>query len=167
VTRTYQTRAYYSTPEPPPKPNNNPSIHDLVIKDMEDRKAFGLEKYGTILQACNGRKTAVDLHQELLDAVVYSRSLIEEQNAIIRALLLMVQQYLSVEQEPGGLSHWFMTAGEFTLDLLESLGYVEPQKERPEFWQFTQKAIELMDDQPPSPGASNAIADDWQPSNIL
>jgi hypothetical protein len=143
MARTYQTRAYYSTPEPPPKTNDNLSVHDLVIQDMQDRKQFGLDKYGTILQACNGRKTAVDLHQELLDAVVYSRSLIEEQNAIINALLLMAQQYLSITKD-NDLSHWHMTAGEVTLDLLESLGYVEPQ-ERPEFWQFTQKAIELME----------------------
>jgi hypothetical protein len=151
MTRTYQARAYYSTPEPPPIANNNPSIHDLVIQDMQDRKQFGLDKYGTILQACNGRKTVVDLHQELLDAVVYSRSLIEEQNAIIKALLLMCQQYLSISKD-NDLSHWHMTAGEFTLDLLESLGYVQPNKALPEAWQFTEKAIAMLDDKPLSTG---------------
>ena len=78
MTRTYQTRAYYSTPEPPPVPNNNPSIHDLVVADIEDRKQFGLEKYGTLLQAGNGRKGLIDLYQELLDAACYCRLLIEE-----------------------------------------------------------------------------------------
>lgn len=68
----------YSAPEPNPVPNSNPSIHDLVVKDIEDRKRFGLEKYGTLLQAGNGRKGLVDLYQELIDAACYCRLLIEE-----------------------------------------------------------------------------------------
>lgn len=78
MTRTYKTRAFYSTPEPPPTPNNNPSIHDLVIADIEDRKQFGLEKYGTTLQAGNGRRSLVDAYQEILDLAVYLRQHIEE-----------------------------------------------------------------------------------------
>jgi hypothetical protein len=70
----------YSTPEPHPIANTNPSIHDLVIQDVQDRKAFGLSKYGTILQANNGRKSLIDLYQELLDAACYCRLLIEEEN---------------------------------------------------------------------------------------
>lgn len=145
MTRINHTHANHSIPEPPPIANNNPSVHDLVIKDVQDRKQFGLDKYGTLLQLGNGRKTAVDLHQELLDAVVYSRLLIEEQNAIIKALLLMVQQYLSVSESSDDLSHWHMTAGEFTLNLLESLGYVKPHETLLNSWQFTQKAIDLME----------------------
>ena len=59
-------------------PNDNPSIHDLVIKDIEDRKQFGLEKYGTLLQAGNGRKTLNDAYQEVLDLAAYLRLAIEE-----------------------------------------------------------------------------------------
>jgi len=73
-------RASYSVPEPKPVPNDNPSIHDLVIADIEDRKKFGVEKYGTLLQAGNGRKSLVDLYQELIDAACYCRLLIEEEN---------------------------------------------------------------------------------------
>ena len=71
-------RASYSVPEPDPIANENPSIHDLVIQDLEDRKQFGLKKYGVPLQAGNGRKPLVDAYQEILDLVVYLRQHIEE-----------------------------------------------------------------------------------------
>jgi len=71
-------RASYSVPEPPPLNGDRQSIHDLVIADIEDRKQFGLEKYGTTLQAGNGRKGLIDLYQELIDAACYCRMLIEE-----------------------------------------------------------------------------------------
>jgi hypothetical protein len=70
----------YSVPELPPIPNNNPVIHDLVIKDIEDRKEFGFQKYGTFLQAGNGRRSLRDAYQELLDFVVYFRQYLEEEN---------------------------------------------------------------------------------------
>jgi hypothetical protein len=73
-------RSSYSVPEPSPSPNTSPSIHDLVIKDIEDRKAFGLQKYGTALQAGNGRRGLVDAYQEALDLCCYLRQAIEEQN---------------------------------------------------------------------------------------
>jgi hypothetical protein len=72
-----------SIPEPSPIPNDNPSIHDLVaedlkrdtyiilIKDILDRKQFGLDKYGTILQAGNGRNALNDAFQEVLDGICY------------------------------------------------------------------------------------------------
>jgi hypothetical protein len=84
--------------QPAPKHNDGPSMHDLVIKDIlsrdlqwdlsvgsarhirdqvaEDllaRKAFGLDKYKTILQTGNGRSFLLDLYQELMDAVCYAR----------------------------------------------------------------------------------------------
>lgn len=72
-----------------PIPNSNPSIHDLVIADMKEvekdlideikkRKDKGLQTYGTILQANNGRDAFQDAIDELADAVVYLRQLIEE-----------------------------------------------------------------------------------------
>jgi hypothetical protein len=69
-------------PQPDPILNNNPSIHDLVCCDIQARKAFGLEKYGVPLQAGNGRKSIIDLYQELLDAVCYGRIIIEEMEAL-------------------------------------------------------------------------------------
>jgi hypothetical protein len=87
-----------ATPEPPPEHNDGPSMHDLVVGDILSRnpqwdlsvgaarhirdqvaddllarKEFGRDKYGTILQAGNGRNFLNDLYQELIDASVYAR----------------------------------------------------------------------------------------------
>jgi hypothetical protein len=93
--------ADYSHGEPPPVANDGPSMHDLVIHDliliisrkgeinnptmnsfislMTERKRFGLEKYNTVLQAFNGRNPLNDLVDELLDALVYAKQDIVEQ----------------------------------------------------------------------------------------
>jgi hypothetical protein len=68
----------YDGTQPLPVPNDGPSMHDLVIRDMEARKTFGLRKYGALLQAHNGRDALKDLYDELLDAIVYVRQLMEE-----------------------------------------------------------------------------------------
>jgi hypothetical protein len=74
-----ENRPGLSRPEPPPIHNNNPAVWSLVIKDMAERDASGASKYGTRLQPFNGRKALIDLYQELLDAVVYLRQVIYEQ----------------------------------------------------------------------------------------
>lgn len=71
-----------STPQPPPQPNDGPSMHDLVCQDIQDRKVFGLVKYGTILQAFNGRDGLVDAFQEGIDLLVYLRKVIEERRVL-------------------------------------------------------------------------------------
>lgn len=78
----------------PPRPNNGVAIWDCVVEDVEEcqetmrlvwsdkvvnetitlmkqRNLEGVEKYGTPLQAYNGRDPIVDALQELLDATVY------------------------------------------------------------------------------------------------
>jgi len=62
-----------------PVPNNNPSCHDLVIADMEERKEFGLHKYNSLLQPFNGRSFLLDAYEEVLDLAVYLRGKIEEE----------------------------------------------------------------------------------------
>jgi hypothetical protein len=75
----------------PPVPNDRPSIHDLVMEDLEgmnldgpatlillSRRQLGLERYNSLLQAFNQRDAFRDLVEELADAVVYARQLIEE-----------------------------------------------------------------------------------------
>lgn len=81
--------------QPLPVPNGGPSMHDLVIADLEcwpesdevlaavrglleERKRTGLERYGALLQAGNGRDARRDLLEELADAAVYARQLEEE-----------------------------------------------------------------------------------------
>lgn len=66
------------TPQPSPLDSSGVAVADLVIKDMADRKAFGLQKYGTSLKTNNGRNNLIDLYQEVLDTAVYIRAEIEE-----------------------------------------------------------------------------------------
>lgn len=53
-------------------------MHDLVCEDMQKRKQFGLSKYGTLLQAGNGRDALQDAYDEVLDLAVYLRQAIAE-----------------------------------------------------------------------------------------
>lgn len=64
--------------QPPPVPSDRPSILGLVIADFRERERVGIERYGTPLQAHNGRDAMVDLYQELQDACAYIRQKIEE-----------------------------------------------------------------------------------------
>lgn len=65
--------------QPLPEVNDNPFIQDLVIQDIKERKAMGERKYGTALQAGNGRDMLQDAYEEVLDLAVYLRGCIEEQ----------------------------------------------------------------------------------------
>jgi hypothetical protein len=83
--------------QPLPVPNDGPSMHDLAaddirrrhpggtapeigetVADLMARKQLGLERYSSLLQAGNGRDALRDLHEELLDALVYCRQWLEE-----------------------------------------------------------------------------------------
>lgn len=67
-------------PEPAPQKNDKPALWDLVVDDMRMRDEFGRTKYGTPLQAGNGRDALVDAYQEILDAAVYLRQMIYERD---------------------------------------------------------------------------------------
>lgn len=75
-------------PQPKPAVNDNPFVWDLVIADLEKRHyikseielvkeqmlkrdEYGVNKYGTRLQAGNTRNPLFDAVQEFLDALVY------------------------------------------------------------------------------------------------
>jgi hypothetical protein len=66
--------------QPPPIQSQSPAIWPLVIKDMRDRDAVGRARYGTPLQAHNGRDALVDAYQEALDLAVYLRQAIFERD---------------------------------------------------------------------------------------
>jgi len=68
-----------NTPEPDPVANAKTPVWNLVIADMRERNREGRKKYGTPLQAGNGRNALVDAYQEALDLAVYLRQLIEEE----------------------------------------------------------------------------------------
>lgn len=57
-----------------------PVIHDLVAKDIEERRAFGIEKYKVPLQPFDGADNLKEAYQEALDLVIYLRSLIFERD---------------------------------------------------------------------------------------
>lgn len=63
--------------QPPPQPGRG-DIQLAVIEDLNTRREFGIAKYGTPLQADNGRDALVDAYQEALDLVCYLRQVIEE-----------------------------------------------------------------------------------------
>lgn len=67
-----------SIQQPLPKRNDRPAIQDLVIADIEKRKEVGLRKYGTLLQAGNGRDALQDAYEEALDLCQYLRQEIQE-----------------------------------------------------------------------------------------
>lgn len=64
--------------QPTPIPNTSTPIVDLVMKDLQERKAIGITRYGTPLQANNGRDALIDAYQEALDLCIYLRQVIEE-----------------------------------------------------------------------------------------
>lgn len=64
-------------PEPAPVQTDETPVWDLVIADMRERDNEGRRKYGTPLQASNGRDHLVDAYQEALDLCVYLRAAIE------------------------------------------------------------------------------------------
>lgn len=53
---------------------------------MRARDDVGRERYGTPLQAFNGRDAMVDLYQELLDAAVYARQVLAERSESTKVL---------------------------------------------------------------------------------
>jgi hypothetical protein len=60
-----------------PSESDDPSIPQLIIKDMIEREQHGIAKYGQPVKARNGRDPLVDAYQETLDQLVYIRQEIE------------------------------------------------------------------------------------------
>jgi hypothetical protein len=61
-------------------------IQTLVMQDVAKRRAVGIERYGTPLQAHNGRDALQDAYDEALDLVMYLRQMIEERSAVCAAI---------------------------------------------------------------------------------
>lgn len=128
----------YVNGEPKPVHNFNPSIHDLLVNDAQhmvlgfmwnaglddftrnkmidlfrERKAYGFRKYGTILQAENGRDFFKDAIEETIDQLAYLRQGLSEnpQNknlleayrlavAVLRELLKFQARRAQEKQKP-------------------------------------------------------------------
>jgi len=76
--RVAEARMATATRQPNPKSTKGAPIWDLVIADMHARDHVGRQKYGTPLQAHNGRDVLQDAYEEALDLAVYLRQAIEE-----------------------------------------------------------------------------------------
>lgn len=108
-----------------PVPNDGLSMHDLVISDLEgweghpgaseavqsllaERKRLGLERYGSILQAGNGRSWRRDLAEKLSDAAAYAMQGITESGGppgsdeLGQVYDLIIQALLALHGIPGG-----------------------------------------------------------------
>lgn len=78
MTSVTETRRLREGDQPLPIPNEGRDIGLLVAQDVLERRRLGISRYGTPLQAFNGRDALRDLYEELLDAAAYVRQLIEE-----------------------------------------------------------------------------------------
>lgn len=67
----------------PPIPNNSEPVVNQVMHDLHRRKVMGIKKYGTPLQAHNGRCALQDLYEELMDATIYIKQKLLEDNSSI------------------------------------------------------------------------------------
>lgn len=74
------TRADREHDQPLPVPNDEVSIQDRLIEMIEQRKAIGLERYGTLLQPHNGRDALRDAFEEALDLTLYLLQAIVERD---------------------------------------------------------------------------------------
>lgn len=66
--------------QPPPRPNDGPSVQAMVRADLVERERVGRERYGTSLQPVNGRDALVDAYQEALDLACYIRQELAERD---------------------------------------------------------------------------------------
>ncbi len=66
--------------QPAPVRTDLPVIGHLVQRDLTERMALGLERYGTQLRAFNGRDALIDVYQELIDACLYLRQALYERD---------------------------------------------------------------------------------------
>lgn len=66
--------------QPPPVPNDLPDVQSMVMADLTARRELGISRYGTALQAHNGRDMLRDAYEEALDLAVYLRGAIEERD---------------------------------------------------------------------------------------
>ncbi len=64
--------------QPRPIPNSNAPIGEQVIEDMKARIVLGKARYGTPLQAFNGRDALWDAYEEALDLCMYLKQALVE-----------------------------------------------------------------------------------------
>jgi hypothetical protein len=68
--------------QPPPVINSGVAVQSLVRADLEVREQLGVQRYGTPLQAFNGRDALRDAYEEALDLACYLRQAIQERDSV-------------------------------------------------------------------------------------
>lgn len=122
------------TIQPQPEPSDTPGMHDLVIADitqawaatpslvgsdeekgilgvieeLEARKEFGLNKYGTLLQANNGRNAVRDALDEALDLAVYVKQIVTEAKLSLKAMAAVDRMYRDAVELSIGLKFFLL-----------------------------------------------------------
>lgn len=66
--------------QPLPTPNGRITIQAMVRSDLSEREQLGIERYGTPLQAFNGRDALRDAYEEALDLACYLKQAIVERD---------------------------------------------------------------------------------------
>jgi hypothetical protein len=66
--------------QPKPVPNERGSIQRMVRRDLLLREKLGKARYGTVLQAHNGRDALRDAYEEALDLACYLKQLMVERD---------------------------------------------------------------------------------------
>lgn len=66
--------------QPMPTASARPSVQGMVIDDLGVRLQVGVQRYGTPLQAFNGRDALRDAYEEALDLACYLRQAIAERD---------------------------------------------------------------------------------------
>lgn len=80
-----------------PLPLGDPSLQDdqsLVMADIAARRNVGIERYGQAHVPFNGRNTMLDSYEEILDFLVYQRSLLRLREATKAELAEVLQRAL-------------------------------------------------------------------------
>lgn len=74
--------------------STNWGVDVAVVNDMKERHLVGVERYGTALQANNGRKALMDAYAESLDLCVYlKQKLMEEGVGVEQTANPLVEAY--------------------------------------------------------------------------
>lgn len=87
------------TDQQPPKPNDRRPIHEAIIDDIRARAEVGLVRYGTHLQAGNGRDSLRDAYEEQLDRLQYHRQWMEERKELVEVLAAIVSNLAPAETD--------------------------------------------------------------------
>lgn len=81
--------------QPLPRRNAHPVIQDLVIADMSDRRALGIQRYGTALQPHNGRDALRDAYEEAIDLTMYLRQCLYERDHPLPAATILTDNSIT------------------------------------------------------------------------